>query len=186
MLRMCSLILILLIFAGCSTIQVKNNYNPKTDFSRLKTYSWLHDKDQPSENVRINNDLVKSTVRSSVEETLNTKGFVKTGRDKADFLITWFGAIEQKIKKESIDHFYAPYGYGTLYRDPYWNSQPNIASVTEFEKGTLVFDFLDPAAHTLLWRGSGSDEVIEGRPEAEVKRNLKEAVVKILAGFPPN
>ena len=185
MMRMCSLIVALLILAGCSTIQVKNNYNPKTDFSRLKTYGWLNDIDQPGENVRINNDQVKSAVRRAVEETLKAKGFVKTERDKADFLITWFGAIEQEIRKESINHFYAPYGYGTLYRDPYWNSQPNIANVTEFEKGTLIFDFLDPVGHKLIWRGTGSDRVVEGRSDSEANRNLKRAISEILAGFPP-
>lgn len=185
MLRMFFLSSLLFVLAGCSTIQVKTSYNPKTDFSSLKTYGWLQDMDQPSENVRINNKLIKNAVRSAVQETLDAKGFVMTERDKADFLITWFGAIEQEIRKENIDHFYAPYGYGTLYRDPYWNSQPAAMSTTKFEKGTLIFDFLDPATHTLLWRGAGSDEVVEGRPEDEITENVKRAVGKILAGFPP-
>ncbi len=99
MLRMILLSSFLLVLASCTTMQVKHSYNPKTDFSRLKTYSWLNDMDQPSENVRINNNLVKSAVRSGVEETLNAKGFVMTERDKADFLITWFGAIKQEIQE---------------------------------------------------------------------------------------
>ncbi len=55
----------------------------------------------------------------------------------------------------------------------------------KFEEGTLIIDFLDPATHTLLWRGTGSAEVVAGRPENEVTENVKRAVRKILAGFPP-
>ncbi len=41
-------------------------------------------------------------------------GYVKDDNGSPDFLITWFGAIEKKVKKESIDHFYSTYGYGSV------------------------------------------------------------------------
>lgn len=186
MLRIGILSIGLMVLSGCSTIKVSTDYNPNTDFSTLKTYGWLHTVDQPSENVRVNNDFVRSTVREGVEEALAAKGFVKSDRESADFVITWFGAIEAKLKVENINHFYAPYGYGTLYRDPYWNSQPSIANVTEYEEGSLVFDFLDPQRHALIWRGKGKGKIAEGEPDEVVRKNLKSAVEDIIADFPPN
>lgn len=186
MLRTGLLGLLVLFVAGCTAIQVTSDYNPKTDFSRLKTYAWLSEADNPSENVRINNKLVIDSVRVSVERNLDSKGFAKAEREQADFLITWFGAIDQKIKTENINHFYRPYGYGTLYRDPYWNTQPTVTNVTEYEEGSLIFDFLDPKNHALLWRSTGRDKIVKGQPEDKVRKNIDKAVSQILIGFPPH
>lgn len=185
MLKISLLSIIILIVSGCSTIQVTSEYNPKRDFSSLKTYAWLNDMDHPSDNLRINNELVIRSVRNAVEESLESKGFVKTTRDQADFLISWFGAIEQKVKAETITHFYAPYGYGTLYRDPAWNTQAQAIALKEYEKGSLIFDFLDPKSNTLIWRGIGQDRITEGQSGEKIKKNLHLAVSQILADFPP-
>ena len=177
--------LVTLLVAGCSTIKVGSDYNRNTDFSKLKTYAWLNETDNPSDNVRMNNKLVIDSVRTSVEKDLNSKGYTKADRESADFLITWFGAIEEKIKAQNIDHFYSSYGYGTLYQNPYWNPQSQVTNIKEYEEGSLIFDFLDPVNHTLLWRGIGRDKVVEGRPEDVVRKNIDRAVRKILADYPP-
>lgn len=178
---------LLLLVAGCTTIQVESDYNTKVDFSRLKSYAWLSETDNPSENVRINNKFVIDSVRTQVEKTLNSRGFVKTEPEQADFVIVWFGAIEQKIKSQNIDHFYSSYGYGALYQNPYWNdSKSLVANASEYEEGSVILDFLDPDNHTLLWRGVGRDKVVEGRPQDVVKKQINDMVSMVLADFPPN
>jgi hypothetical protein len=178
--------LLMLLVAGCSTIKVGSDYKTNIDFSKFKTYAWLNETDNPSDNVRMNNKMVIDSVRASVERTLNSKGYIKTDNEKADFLITWFGAIEQKMKAQNIDHFYSSYGYGTLYQDPDWNPQSQVTNIKEYEEGSLIFDFLDPESHTLLWRGIGRDKVVEGRPDDVVRQNIDKAVRQILADYPPN
>lgn len=178
-------LLVLSFAAGCSTVQVKNEFNPKTDFSLLKTYSWLKSNENHGDDVRINNEFVIKTIRAAVEKDLKDKGFTHLENGQGDFVISWFGAIEQKINAESIKHFYAPYGYGALYRDPYWNSEPTKMNVSEYEQGTLIFDFLDPKNQALLWRGIGRDRLKEDQSESQVKYNINAAVTQILAGFPP-
>ncbi len=186
MLRIAVLGLLGLFIAGCTTLQITSDYDDKTDFSQLKTYAWLHGIDTPSENIRINNKLVIEIVRSSVEQTLDSKGFVQVEKDQADFLIAWFGAIEQKIKAQNINNFYSSYGYGTLHQSPYWNNQSPTVNVTEYEEGSLIFDLLDPDGHTLLWRGIGRDKVVADRPEDTKRQNLSKAVNLIISKFPPN
>jgi len=186
MLKTSLLSIIILIVSGCSTIQVTSEYNSKRDFSDLKSYAWFNDKDSPSDNLRINNELVIGSVRDAIKESLVSKGFVETARDQADFLISWFGAIEQKVKIENITNFYAPYGYGTLYRDPALNTQAQAKVIKEYEKGSLIIDFLDPKSNTLMWRGIGQDRIVEGQSVENIKENLHLAVSQILANFPPN
>jgi hypothetical protein len=172
-----------LILAGCTQLQTGSEIKDATDVSALKTYSWLHDVDKPAEDVRLNDPKIRQTVRTAVEQSLSSKGYEQVDRRQADFLVTWFGAIEKKIKKENIDHFYAPYGYGTLYRDPVLNTE-SPRTILEYEKGTIIIDIVDPKSQKLIWRGSGSGRLAEDQPEQTVLRNLNRSVTKILAPFP--
>ena len=178
------ILFLLVISAGCSTMTVEADYNPDMDFSTLKSYSWLRDVDNPGEDLRINNPLVINSVRSAVDEELQARGLEKTSREKADFLVVWFGAIEQVLKTENINHFYRRYGYGTLYQDPYWNSSPTVASEKEYEQGQLIIDIVDPKTNKLIWRGTAKNRIVPDQTEEGAKKNLKTAVQKILENFP--
>lgn len=169
--------------AGCAQVQTDSKIDEAADFTALKTFGWLHDEDKPAEDVRLNDPLVRQTVRTAVEQSLSAKGFEQVDRQQADFLVTWFGAIEKKIKKEKIDHFYAPYGYGTLYRDPVLNTE-SPRKIQEYEEGTIIIDAVDPKNRRLIWRGSGSGRIAEDQPEQTALKNLHRAVTKILDTFP--
>ena len=174
---------VFLIVAGCAQLQTGSEISEATDFAQLKTYSWLHDVDKPADDVRLNDPKVRQTVRTAVEQSLSSKGYEQVDRQQADFLVTWFGAIEKKIKKENIDHFYAPYGYGTLFRNPVLNTE-SAQPISEYDKGTIIIDIVDPKNQKLIWRGSGSGRLAEDQPEQTALRNLNRSVTKIMAPFP--
>ena len=176
-------VFILLLLVGCTQLQTGSEIDAAADFSALKTFGWLPDSDTPADDVRLNDPRVRNTVRTAVEQALAAKGYEQVERQQADFLVTWFGAIEQKIKKESIDHFYAPYGYGTLYRDPVLNTEAP-RNILEYEQGTIIIDIIDPQSRKLIWRGSGSGRIAENQPEQTALRNLNRSVTRILAPFP--
>ena len=176
-------IFILLLFAGCAQVQTGSEIDAEADFSALRTYGWLDNLDKPVEDVRLNDPRVRDTVRTAVEQSLASKGYEQVDRAQADFLVTWFGAIEKKIKKENIDHFYAPYGYGTLYRDPALNTE-TPRKILEYEEGTIIIDIVDPQTRKVIWRGSGSGRIAEDQPEQTALRNLNRSIIKILAPFP--
>lgn len=178
------ILFLLVMTAGCASMTVDSHYNPAVDFSLYKSYSWLHDVDNPGDDVRINNPLVINSVRSAVDDELQSRGLEKTSREKADFLVVWFGAIEQVLKTENINHFYRQYGYGTLYQDPYWNSSPTVASRKEYEQGQLIIDIVDRRTNKLMWRGTAKNKIVPDQTEEGAKKNLKKAVKKILENFP--
>lgn len=175
--------LLIFITAGCSQVQTGSKIDSTTDFSTLKTFGWLHDVDKEAEDVRLNDPQVRQTVRTAIEQSLSAKGYERVDRQQANFLVAWFGAIEKKIKKENIDHFYAPYGYGTLYRDPVLNTE-SPRKIQEYEEGTIIIDIVDPQNRRLIWRGSGSGRIAEDQPEQTALRNLNRSVKKILDPFP--
>jgi hypothetical protein len=170
---------------GCSTISVTTDYNPNFNFSDLKSYAWLDNGQATSDDARINNDQVAGRVRKAVEKNLAARGYVKTEGDSADFMVSWFGAIDKKMQVETIDHFYSPYGYGPLYRDPSLGSSARAPSAYEYEVGTLIIDILDPVEHKLIWRGSGNDRIREQKNPEDMGKGINGAVAAIMKDFPP-
>ena len=181
-----ALVAVLLFFnSSCSTLSVQTDYNPAYDFSALKNYAWLDTTKAHGTDARINNDLVVDRVRKAVEQTLAARGYVKTDAASADFIVSWLGAIEKKLQVDTIDHFYSPYGYGSLYRDPFWGGSTRTTTAYEYEVGTLVIDILDPVQHKLIWRGTGEDRISGNKDPEKVSKGINEAVAAIMKDFPP-
>lgn len=179
-----SIALLLVVFAaGCASLQTDSMQDLTTDFANLETFAWLDQKGLPGDDVRIRDERVRQTVYDTIEQTLQAKGYRKADTEQADFVVSWFGAIEQKIKKEHIDHLYSPYGYGTLLRDPALN-QESPRAIAEYEEGTLIIDLLDPKDQRLLWRGTGVGRVVKDRPAETALKNLATSVSRILDPIP--
>ena len=169
--------LIVALFAvcgACSTLRVNTDYNPTYDFKKLKTYTWLDDGRAPGSDARINNDLVIDRVRAAIERNLAAKGYLKSESISADFMVSWLGGIKKKLQVDSIDHFYSPYGYGALGRDPFRTGVVGTRTNTirEYEVGTLIVDVLDPEQHKLIWRGTGTDRLTGGGDPEVITRNI--------------
>lgn len=176
-------VLFLFLVAGCVSLQTDSKQDPAVELSDLETFAWFDSKSLPGDDVRVNNERVRKTVRDAIVQTLIAKGYRETDTDQADFVVSWFGAIEQKIRKEHLEHLYSPYGYGTLLRDPSLNTEPS-RQIAEYEEGTLIIDLLDPVNHRLLWRGAGVGQVIKDRPPETALKNLSRSVSRILDPIP--
>lgn len=176
--------ILLVVCAACSTLSVNTDYNPAYDLTRLRTYAWLDNGQVPSNDARINNDLIIDRVRTAVENTLVAKGYVKTEAASADFMVSWLGAIDKTLQVETIDHFYSPYGYGALARDPFWNGAMQTPTAREYEMGTLVVDILDPKQHKLIWRSTGKDYLKSKKDPEAVTEGINKAITAIMKDFP--
>ncbi len=173
------------ISSGCSTISVTTDYNPNFNFTALKSYAWLDNGQVPSADARINNALVIDRVRKAVEQVLAARGYVKAEGGSADFMVSWLGGIDKKIQMQTIDHFYSPYGYGALHRDPFWGSSMRSTTAYEYEVGTLIIDILDPNQHKLIWRGTGEDRISGNKNPEELEKGINGAVTAIMKDFHP-
>ncbi len=175
---------VLLVGGSCSTLSVSTDFNPAYDFTKLKTYAWLDDGSVPSDDARVNNDLIVDRVRKAVERTLAAKGYVQVGSASADFTVSWFGAIDKKLQIDTIDSFYSPYGYGALYRDSFWGGGMRTTTTREYEVGTLIVDILDPKEQKLIWRGTGKERIGSSKDPESVTKEINEAIAAIMKDFP--
>jgi len=155
-------------------------------FLHMNTYAWIDTGKALSSDTRINNDQIKARVRVVVKEHLIICGFTKTDTETAGFRVSWHGIIEKKLQVDAIDHFNGPYGYGSLYCDPFWGGSAfRSSTVREYEVDTLSVDILDPVQHKLFWRGSGRDRLGSGDDPEKSIRKINKAVEVILKDFPP-
>ena len=173
--------LVVWLAAACSPVKVQTDVNSAVDFSSMKTFDWLDTTVVPGGGARVNNPELAVLVRAAMEKNLLEKGFVKD--EDSDFLVHWLGAIESKVKVESIQHFYSGYGYGTLSGSMAARSR-EVAPVTSYEEGTIVIDILDPKEHIILWRGTGARRLVKGMNEAEIIKYINLSVDEILKNFP--
>ena len=175
--------------AGCSTLEVRYDYDPKADFAGLKTYDWLEEPKKPTGDPRIDdNTILKSRVHTAVDSALAAQGFRQVETDP-DFLVAYHVSLDRRQSVQTLNSYYGygpgwGYGYGAYYRPGYWAGPPETY-VYEYEEGTLILDIVDPETKELIWRGSAQDEVsFKSSPEKDQKQ-LDQAVTKMLENFPP-
>jgi hypothetical protein len=178
---LCGVFVVLL--SACGSVHVTTEVDNAVDFSVLASYDWLQTDKSPGDDVRVNNPEIAALVRAAVEKRLLSMGYIKNENGEADFLITWFGAIEQKVKVQSIDHFYTSYGYGALVSSMPLKSK-NGAKVRQYEEGTIIVDALIPGSHKVYWRGVGTDRLLKDMDKKDVKLYIDRIVGQILKDFP--
>jgi hypothetical protein len=178
-----------LAIAGCSTMEVSYDYDPKAKFSGLNTYDWLDEPQKPTGDPRIDdNTILKSRVQTAVDTALAARGFRKVSSDP-DFLVAYHVSLDRQQSVQTLNSYYGyspgwGYGYGASYRPGYWAGAPETY-VYEYEEGTLILDVVDPKSKELMWRGSAQDEVnFKSTPE-KAQAQINEAVNGMLEHFPP-
>lgn len=175
--------------AGCSSMEVNYDFDPKADFSGLKTYSWLDKPQKLTGDPRIDgNTILESRIHEAVDRGLAARGFKKVDVDP-DFLVAYHVSLDKRQSVQTLNNYYGygpgwGYGYGASYRPGFWTGPPD-AYVYEYDEGTLILDIVHPGNKALMWRGSAQDEVhFKSTPEKS-QTQLDEAVHKMLEHFPP-
>jgi len=164
----------LLFAAGCSGLSTTTDYDPATDFSKLKSWAWF-EAGPPNANV---DTLTDTRIRGAVEAELVGKGLRKVDSGTPDFAVKYHAAVQQKVEHRPTT---VSVGYGWRYGHVGVSS----SDVNVYSEGTLVVDFIHLQKKELLWRGTVSGAVEPQRSPQERTARIQEAVAKMLAQFPP-
>ena len=180
-------ILLASLLAGCSSMEVNVDYDPKGDFSGLKTFDWIPGPRKPSGDPRIDdNTILDRRIRGAVESELAAKGFRKSAQSP-DFWLAYHVTLDKRQSVTTLNnyHGYGP-GWGwDYYSPPYASKRRSETFVYEYEAGTLLLDVVDPDGRDLIWRGSAMDEVNFSATPSAKEQQINEAVRRMLEKFPP-
>jgi hypothetical protein len=169
---------IALCFPGCSSLEVRTDWDQHTDFSQLKTYTWSSAAQPHTGNPELDDDLLNERVRSSVDEILAAKGYRKLSEGIPDFTVGYKITVKEQTDVESMPNM----GYG--YRYGGWAGGGQIFTI-HYQVGTLILDIKDPATKKIIWRGYGIDDVDPAKTPEKRDAQTAHTMELILAKFPP-
>ena len=165
-----ALALLLVWASACARVPVDVETDSGERSANLKTWAWLQR--PPVARGEAEFGAVEERVRPAIERELGARRFRKVERERPNFLVTYYAAIEKPIAANSIT-----YAAGVPFA---------AQSVTSYERGSFVIDVLDARTGKLLWRGAGR-RVFDPKQTPE-ERNLQidAAVASIVDEFAPN
>jgi hypothetical protein len=167
-------ILAMPVAAACSGISVNYDYDPQTDFSPLKSYAWhVAPAGTPAMDA-----LTQQRIVRAIDDALEFKGFRKAEAGAADFKVHAMASIQQRIQTQPVT---VGVGYG--WRHGHMSIEGS--EVSTYDEGTLILDVISSSTQTLVWRGTARAAVDRDRTPEEREGRIREAVFKILEGFPP-
>jgi hypothetical protein len=162
-LRVLLILSLCLTAAGCANLGksmdgVAYDYNVTTDFSRIKTFDW-----HPTSGGTRLNQLTTARIKTAVVSELQAKG-IEYSSDDPDFLIIVYGGNSRE--------------YTTKWRG--WNDE------LWYEQGRLKLAFFDTTANQVIWWAETRADVFYNMEPDRKNKVVDDAVIRILAKFPPN
>ena len=195
--------------AGCTTLQVRTDYDPQVSFTQLSTYDWSDREADASADPAVNSPLLERHIQDAVEGELGRMGYRKVTSDTPDFRIVYRVTAEEKSRIDG-SYGYGSYGYGGPYvypRSSYRGSfgfslyggrslRPfygypsggygygGTGRVREYLRGTLVLDVIDVRTDEVVFRGSATKSLDLDPDPKKLRMYVSKAVEKILKDFP--
>jgi hypothetical protein len=161
---------------ACSSVKVHTDWNTTLDFTRYRTFAWLPDtvdkQLSPFAQQRLKTAITEALVKDGLSEAMSDPELYVTFRAKAS----------SRTEYTTVSN---GYGYGPGWGEWGYYGGVGVSSTTaqQIPVGNLVVVLVDPKLNQMVWRGSASADLSnDPRERAE---QLKEAMDKMFAGFPP-
>ena len=152
--------------SGCGSMSIGHEYDPKFNFSGLKTYAWIENPNGAPEE-----ELILKRLRPMIDTELEKNGFQKS--EQPDFKVA--AHVQSKNKIDLVD-----WGYGYGWRGTYGYG----FEAYQYEEGSLLVDIVDANTNELVWQGLARAELKHTDPELR-DRTAKRAIKKLFKHFPP-
>ena len=152
---------------SASAQDVTTDYDHAADFSKYKTFAV-------QVKTTWGTPFAETRALDEVTKTLIAKGWAQAADPaKADAQVMIHGATQTK---HDVNTFYSGGG---------WRFGGGMAntSVTEFKVGSMTVDIFDAKTKSLIWRGTGSDELSDKADKNQKK--IVNATEKMFKNFPP-
>jgi len=192
---------ILLNLVSCSPVQVYSDYDRTADFTKYKSYAWLHRSDS-IHNYFYDNEIIERNVKNYVNDEMAKRGYTLDVKNP-DLLMEYH--ITSKMKTYTVSNpiynnnmmGYQPaygmnngmYGYNTArpygYNNtPYYQSSQPMGYQQQqvtYDEGTLLVDVIDRKLNQLIWRGWSVGTLTD---EAALESELSGDIHKIFKNYP--
>lgn len=159
--------LLALSLTGCSSLSVYQDWDEQVDFQKFRTFKVM-------DSQTTGNQLVDKRIQEATRISLTNRGLVEN-EAAPDLLVALHVNVKDKVNVQTYNYGYPYYGY------PYWHGGQDI-SVSQYQEGTLVIDFVDSEDNELVWRGWGVKVLDGGSSDPD---SIQKIIDKIIDQFPP-
>lgn len=164
------LILILALFiSACSTLKTNVDYNPKYDFSNVRTFAVVH-KIKEGEN-----SLVADRITKAIKKVLKQKGLKEVDVKKADLVFLFHLNVTNKT---DIYTDYQMVGYGR-----YGGMVIATPRSYNYDEGRLIIDAFDSKINKTVYRVEAIDEIKNKKTPQKREEYINEVISEALKDF---
>lgn len=156
-----------LLAASCSNpkTEVRDNYDPDTDWSRVETFVWFGIQAQ-----RGYSEFNVKRLANAIRDELQRKGLEIVGdRALADVGVAAYLGVLPK----AVDTWKRTDGF-------LWTKDKELVSA-----GTLMVEIIDLDKGGVIWVGSAERELQDDPTPDQTQKNIKDVVRQLFADFPP-
>ena len=164
---------------GCSSISTNYDYDRDADFGSYGTFAWYElpaNAPTDARQAQQRNDLLDKRIKNAVSAELEKKGMTLV-TNNPDVYLVYHTGIEDKVNVTD---------WGYSYSDYYWGYGGRDITVTNYQQGTLIIDFIDAREKELVFRVSGQKTLDSSPPSPEKQeKTIRKAVEAMLSLYPP-
>jgi hypothetical protein len=163
---------LILLFSGCSTVRVSSDYDTKFDITTLKTFHIVHNE------AKLQDTLTINRIDSALSNELTLKGYKKSPKQSAEFLIYYH--IDVTNKTEMITDYQMVGMYPYRYR----GMMVPTTRTYNYDEGQLIVDMINPKDNNIIYRLSVKDELKDFDTPQERTKYINEVIQALLKEFP--
>lgn len=166
---------------GCTSIDVKTDYDQSTDFSKFKTFAFAGMTDLNQAGV-LSNSLIRKRIETAIGQELTKKGLRSvTLAQNPDLLVHyWMGVKDKQVVEATAP---AMGGYGWYGRYGYGGGYGGVTTY-DYQEGTLITDLIESTRKDLVWRATMKADLED--TAADNTELGREAITKAFESYPPS
>jgi hypothetical protein len=169
--------IIYMVMSGCGpSIKIGYDYDTEKDFASYETYDYLTTPD----NTQMK-ELVLKRIKQALDRELSARG-LKYSEDQPDLLIAMHSNVQSNLAVTGWGYSYGPY---TVYWSSWGYHGAYGLQTREYNKGTLIVDFVDAKSREMVWRGIAQSALPEIPRSEQIEKIVNEAVSGIMKNYPP-
>jgi len=168
------------LLAGCSSVQVSQDYEPGWVADRPQTWQWEHSVQPATNDLRVDNPLLNSRIRRAIESHLAGRR-MERNQEHPDLSISYHLVIQPKLQSYSS---YSTLGMGGYYYPWAWDYGTDT-HIYQYDECQLTIDIKEVGTGSLIWRGTGVYRYHTHKTPDAAAEAMQHTVDRILAQFPP-
>jgi hypothetical protein len=166
------LMLVTLLFEGCSSLHVSSDYDTSFNMKTLKQFYIVHNATKRRDTLTINR------IDTAITSELQKKGYKVTSKEEANFLVYYH--IDIKNKTQVVTDYQSMGMYPYRYR----GMMIPTTRTYNYDEGKLIVDMVDPRDNNIIYRMSVKDQLKTFDTPKERTEYINKVIKTLLEKFP--